>query len=187
MSTEGTLEGLLPDLEVIRKDFPILSRTLAAGQPLVYLDSANTSQKPQVVIDAMVDHLERHNANIARAMHQPGAEATAAYESARRGRGVPQRSQPGRGDLHQERHRGAQLVAQTPGSGGGRLVPAGRAPRSGRPGRHQWRSTTPTSCPGSCSPSDRRHAAVVWADRSTAGSTSPTSTSSSPSARASSL
>jgi cysteine desulfurase/selenocysteine lyase len=77
------LEGLLPDLEVVRKDFPILSRVLADGRPLVYLDSANTSQKPQVVIDTMVDHLERHNANIARAMHQLGAEATEAYEGAR--------------------------------------------------------------------------------------------------------
>ncbi len=82
-----TLEGLLPDLEVIRKDFPILLRTVpgngGAGQPLVYLDSANTSQKPQVVIDTMVDHLERHNANIARAMHTLGAESTEAFESAR--------------------------------------------------------------------------------------------------------
>jgi cysteine desulfurase/selenocysteine lyase len=78
-----TVPGLLPDLEVLRKDFPILSRTLAGGLPLVYLDSANTSQKPQVVIDAMVDHLERHNANIARAMHQLGAESTEAYEGAR--------------------------------------------------------------------------------------------------------
>jgi cysteine desulfurase/selenocysteine lyase len=76
-------EGLLPDLEVVRKDFPILARTLAGGQPLVYLDSANTSQKPQVVIDTMVDHLERHNANIARAMHQLGAESTEAFEDAR--------------------------------------------------------------------------------------------------------
>ncbi|WP_278255900.1 aminotransferase class V-fold PLP-dependent enzyme [Nocardioides convexus] len=49
----------------------------------MYLDSANTSQKPQVVIDTMVDHLERHNANIARAMHQLGAESTEAYEDAR--------------------------------------------------------------------------------------------------------
>lgn len=77
------LDGLLPELEVIRKDFPILQRTLAGGQPLVYLDSANTSQKPQVVIDTMVDHLERHNANIARAMHQLGAESTEAFENAR--------------------------------------------------------------------------------------------------------
>jgi len=77
------LEGLLTDLEVIRKDFPILERELANGQRLVYLDSANTSQKPQVVIDTMVDHLERHNANIARAMHQLGAESTEAFEAAR--------------------------------------------------------------------------------------------------------
>jgi cysteine desulfurase / selenocysteine lyase len=82
-----SIEGLLPDLEVIRKDFPILTRTLSgnegAGVPLIYLDSANTSQKPQVVIDTMVDHLERHNANIARAMHQLGAESTEAFEAAR--------------------------------------------------------------------------------------------------------
>ncbi|MDP2775185.1 MAG: cysteine desulfurase [Nocardioides sp.] len=77
------MEGLLPELDVIRKDFPILERTLANGQGLVYLDSANTSQKPQVVIDTMVDHLEHHNANIARAMHQLGAEATEAFEGAR--------------------------------------------------------------------------------------------------------
>ena len=77
------IQGLLPDLEIVRKDFPILSRTLAGGMPLVYLDSANTSQKPQVVIDTMVDHLERHNANISRAMHQLGAESTEAFEEAR--------------------------------------------------------------------------------------------------------
>ncbi|WP_030484252.1 cysteine desulfurase [Nocardioides aequoreus] len=77
------LDGLLPGLDVIRKDFPILERRLADDLPLVYLDSANTSQKPQVVIDSMVDHLERHNANVARAMHQLGAEANEAFESAR--------------------------------------------------------------------------------------------------------
>src|SRR5699024_1304829 len=77
------MEGLLPDLEVVLKDFPIFTRRLAGDRPLVYLDSANTSQKPQVVIDTMVDHLERHNANIARAMHQLGAEATEAYEGDR--------------------------------------------------------------------------------------------------------
>jgi cysteine desulfurase/selenocysteine lyase len=77
------MDGLLPDLEVIRKDFPILERELEGGHRLVYLDSANTSQKPQVVIDTMVDHLEHHNANIARAMHQLGAESTQAFEAAR--------------------------------------------------------------------------------------------------------
>lgn len=81
--TELALPGLLGDLAVIRQDFPILERRLAGDRPLVYLDSANTSQKPQVVIDTMVDHLERHNANIARAMHQLGAEATEAFETGR--------------------------------------------------------------------------------------------------------
>ncbi|HWU32680.1 MAG TPA: SufS family cysteine desulfurase [Marmoricola sp.] len=81
--TRSELPGLLPELEVVRKDFPILSRVMADGFPLVYLDSANTSQKPQVVIDAMVDHLERHNANVARAMHQLGAESSEAFEAAR--------------------------------------------------------------------------------------------------------
>lgn len=78
-----SIPGLLPELEVIRKDFPILERVLAGGHPLVYLDSANTSQKPQVVIDTMVDHLEHHNANVARAMHQLGAESSEAFETAR--------------------------------------------------------------------------------------------------------
>ncbi len=77
------LQGLLEGLDLIRADFPILSRQLADGYPLVYLDSANTSQKPQVVIDTMVDHLERHNANVARAVHQLGAESTEAFEGAR--------------------------------------------------------------------------------------------------------
>ena len=67
----------------MRPDFPILTRELAGGHPLVYLDSANTSQKPQIVIDTMVDHLERHNANVARAMHQLGAESSEAFEAAR--------------------------------------------------------------------------------------------------------
>jgi cysteine desulfurase/selenocysteine lyase len=47
--------GLL-DTAAIRPDFPILSRLLDGGRPLVYLDSANTSQKPQCVIDAMAEH-----------------------------------------------------------------------------------------------------------------------------------
>jgi cysteine desulfurase/selenocysteine lyase len=78
-----SLPGLLDGLELIRADFPILTRELADGHPLVYLDSANTSQKPQVVIDTMVDHLERHNANVARAVHQLGQESTEAFEAGR--------------------------------------------------------------------------------------------------------
>jgi len=71
------------DVPRIRKDFPILDRTVRDGRPLAYLDSANTSQKPRQVIDAITDFYERHNANIHRASHQLGEEATAAYEGAR--------------------------------------------------------------------------------------------------------
>ncbi|MGI8434044.1 MAG: cysteine desulfurase [Nocardioidaceae bacterium] len=74
--------GLL-DTTRVRADFPVLRRRLADDRLLVYLDSANTSQKPQQVIDAMSDHYALHNANVARAVHQLGAEATAAYEGAR--------------------------------------------------------------------------------------------------------
>ncbi len=71
------------DVERIRADFPILGRRLQGDRPLVYLDSANTSQKPAVVIEAMRSHYAEHNANVARAMHQLGAEASDAFESAR--------------------------------------------------------------------------------------------------------
>jgi cysteine desulfurase/selenocysteine lyase len=70
------------DVEAIRKDFPILAREVH-GVPLVYLDSANTSQKPQVVLDTLTEFYARHNANVARAVHTLGSEATTLYEGAR--------------------------------------------------------------------------------------------------------
>ncbi|GAA4683982.1 cysteine desulfurase [Phytohabitans rumicis] len=70
------------DVEKVRADFPILGREVN-GHPMVYLDSGNTSQKPQQVIDTMREHFERHNANVARSVHQLGTEATEAYEGAR--------------------------------------------------------------------------------------------------------
>jgi cysteine desulfurase / selenocysteine lyase len=70
------------DVEKIRADFPILDRAVN-GHRLVYLDSANTSQKPRQVLDAMREHYERHNGNVARSVHTLGTEATEAYESAR--------------------------------------------------------------------------------------------------------
>jgi len=70
------------DVEKIRADFPILDR-LVNGKPLVYLDSGNTSQKPRQVLDAMREHYERHNGNVARSVHTLGTEATEAYEAAR--------------------------------------------------------------------------------------------------------
>ncbi|MGW4408820.1 cysteine desulfurase [Nonomuraea sp. NPDC004702] len=71
------------DVEKIRKDFPVFSRELPDGRPLVYLDSGNSSQKPNQVIDTMRDHLALHYSNVGRAMHVLGAESTEAYESAR--------------------------------------------------------------------------------------------------------
>jgi cysteine desulfurase/selenocysteine lyase len=81
MIEEGTGTGY--DVEKVREDFPVLTRRVADDRPLVYLDSANTSQKPRAVVDAMSEHLLRHNANVARAVHQLGAEATQAFEDAR--------------------------------------------------------------------------------------------------------
>ena len=51
MSDDRRLEGLLPELEVVRKDFPILGRLVHGDKPLIYLDSAATSQKPRAVLD----------------------------------------------------------------------------------------------------------------------------------------
>ena len=70
------------DVERIRKDFPILSRTFG-GRPLVYLDSAATSHKPDVVIEAEADFYRRHNANAHRGIYTLGEEATEAFEHAR--------------------------------------------------------------------------------------------------------
>ncbi len=71
------------DVSAVREDFPILSRTMAGERPLVYLDSANTSHKPRQVVDAIAEHYLVHNANVARAMHQLGAEASEAFELGR--------------------------------------------------------------------------------------------------------
>ncbi len=70
------------DVERIRAEFPILSR-LVHGKPLVYLDSAATTQKPRRVIEAIVEYYSGYNANVHRGVHQLSQEATAAYEGAR--------------------------------------------------------------------------------------------------------
>ena len=70
------------DWAAVRADFPILERTVN-GKPLVYFDNANTAQKPQAVIEAVDDFYRRHNANVSRAVHALGTEATEAYEGSR--------------------------------------------------------------------------------------------------------
>lgn len=71
------------DVSTLRKDFPILSRTVRGDRPLVYLDSGATSQKPYAVLDAEREFYELHNAAVHRGAHQLAEEATDAYEQAR--------------------------------------------------------------------------------------------------------
>jgi cysteine desulfurase/selenocysteine lyase len=75
---------IIPALDVtaLRRQFPILERQVK-GHPLVYFDNAATTQKPQVVIDALVDYYTRYNANIHRGIHSLAEEATAAFEVTR--------------------------------------------------------------------------------------------------------
>ncbi len=71
------------DWAAVRADFPLLDREVN-GKPLVYFDSANTGQKPRNVIETVDDFYRRHNANVSRAVHTLGSEATEAYEGARK-------------------------------------------------------------------------------------------------------
>ena len=81
ISQRDSLPGAF-DIEAIRKDFPILARKVH-GKPLVYLDNGATSQKPQVVIDALSRYYAEENSNIHRGVHYLSERATAAYEGAR--------------------------------------------------------------------------------------------------------
>jgi cysteine desulfurase/selenocysteine lyase len=76
----GRTSGLDP--VALRHDFPILDQEIN-GHPLVYLDSASTSQKPRVVIDAVTDYYREYNANVHRGIYTIGEKATAAYEASR--------------------------------------------------------------------------------------------------------
>lgn len=80
-ATADSLTGF--DLDGIRADFPILSRTVRSGKPLAYLDSGATSQRPSQVLDAERRFLTEHNAAVHRGAHQLAEEATDAYEGAR--------------------------------------------------------------------------------------------------------
>ena len=71
------------DANTIRKDFPILSREVSPGIPLVYLDSTATTQKPLFVIQVMDEYYRHNNANIHRGVHTLAEEATAMYEQSR--------------------------------------------------------------------------------------------------------
>jgi cysteine desulfurase/selenocysteine lyase len=75
--------SLVPDVERIRRDFPILTQPVRSGRPLVYLDNAATTQKPRQVIDRIVRYYTEENSNVHRGVHYLSEVATAAYESAR--------------------------------------------------------------------------------------------------------
>ncbi len=80
----GQVADVLPlDPYALRADFPILRTETSTGRPLVYLDSASTSQKPQVVIDAVDGFYRGYNANVHRGIYEIGERSTAAYEAAR--------------------------------------------------------------------------------------------------------
>jgi len=70
------------DVQKVREDFPILKETIY-GKPLVYLDNANTTQKPQAVIDAICSYYTHYNSNIHRATHLLSEKATRAFEGGR--------------------------------------------------------------------------------------------------------
>ena len=76
------LDASTRDWAAVRADFPLLTREVH-GKPLIYLDSANTGQKPASVIDTIDDFYRHHNANVSRAVHALGSEATEAYEESR--------------------------------------------------------------------------------------------------------
>lgn len=80
ISSQTIQSGL--DVYALRKQFPVLERQVK-GHPLVYLDNAATTQKPQVVIDALVNYYSSYNANIHRGIHTLAEEATAAFEATR--------------------------------------------------------------------------------------------------------
>lgn len=71
------------DVSKIREDFPVLSKKVYDDRPLVWLDSAATSQKPRQVIQALVDYYEGYNANVHRGVHALSMESTERYEAAR--------------------------------------------------------------------------------------------------------
>jgi cysteine desulfurase/selenocysteine lyase len=81
-TSRATATADAPDWAALRADFPGLARQVH-GKPLVYLDNANTAQRPLPVLAAMDRYYRQYNANVARAVHTLGAEATDAYESVR--------------------------------------------------------------------------------------------------------
>ena len=159
------------DVARIRADFPILQRQVN-GHPLVYLDSAATSQKPQVVLDATDAYYQQHNANVHRGVHTLGNEATDVFESARQ-RVARFIDAPSEGVVFVRNTTEAlNLVA----SSYARELLSARRPR----GAHRDGAPQQPGARGSWPPNAPASPWRSWACATTAPSTSPTSTSCSP-------
>ena len=139
------------DIARIKKDFPLLDHKVD-GHPIVYVDSASTSQKPRVVIDAMTAYYETTNANVHRGVYRIAEEATNQMEGARR-RVAEFIVATTTDRIHQERHR----VAQSGGASWGRPTQSGRCRRAHRDEHHA------KSCLGTCS-RQRRHRVALATD-----------------------
>ena len=83
MTNSETITDSALDIEKIRKDFPIL-QTKVYGKPLIYLDNAATTQKPQAVLESLHNYYTRYNSNVQRCVHFLSQQATEAYEVARK-------------------------------------------------------------------------------------------------------
>ena len=181
-------------------DFPILTRTVRDGQPLVYLDSGATSQKPRACWTPSSEFYERHNAAVHRGAHQLAEEATEAYEAARetiaRFVGAPAHEVVFTKNATESLNLVAYAFSNAGAGGGGatgRPPTASGSARATRCSSPRW-STTPTSCRGrSCAGapvrrcagcrvtddgrldlSDARRAAHTSAPRCSRSPTSPT-------------
>lgn len=99
------------DARRVRADFPILERTVNHGLPLVYLDSAATTQKPRIVLDAEADYYRLHNANVYRSHHELAREATGLLEGSRARIGAFIGARPGEIVLTKNASEALNLVA----------------------------------------------------------------------------
>ena len=158
------------DVEAIRADFPVLARTVRNGNPLIYLDSGATSQKPVQVLDAERSFYELHNGAAHRGTHLLGEEATDVYEGARAKVAAFIGADVGEVVFTKNATEAINLVAYamsnatvTGGSSRFRVLPG---TRSSSP---RW-STTPTSSPGSSCASGPAPRCAGSASRPTAGS-----------------
>ena len=164
------------DTAAIRADFPILSRTVRDGRPLVYLDSGATAQRPRQVLDAERAFLEQHNAAVHRGAHQLAEEATDAYESARARIAAFVGADPNEVVFTKNATEGINLVAYAFSNASIRTararVGAVRARARRRDRRHRAGAPREPRAVAGAVPAHRRGPALVPRDRRRARSTS---------------